>query len=75
MNKRQENLLAETSRAVNLNLIAMYRALGGGSQIREDKDFVPEAIQQTMRERTDWAGCCRPSNFPKTQSHRLRAGW
>jgi NodT family efflux transporter outer membrane factor (OMF) lipoprotein len=37
-----------------LNLVATYKALGGGWQIRTGKDIVPEARQQKMRERTDW---------------------
>lgn len=38
------------------NLIAMYRALGGGWQIREGQDFVSEETREQMRERTDWGG-------------------
>ncbi|MGD9031504.1 MAG: efflux transporter outer membrane subunit [Desulfobacteraceae bacterium] len=37
-----------------INLVAMYKALGGGWQIREDKDFVPEQIKVEMARRTDW---------------------
>jgi NodT family efflux transporter outer membrane factor (OMF) lipoprotein len=36
------------------SLIAMYRALGGGWQIRAGNAFVPEQRQQQMIERTDW---------------------
>jgi len=35
-------------------LIAVYKALGGGWEIRADKPFVPEARQRQMSERTDW---------------------
>ncbi len=38
------------------NLIDMYRALGGGWQLREGKDFVPDAIKEQMSERTNWGG-------------------
>ena len=37
-----------------ISLVAMYKALGGGWQIREGKDFVPEQIKVEMQERTDW---------------------
>lgn len=37
-----------------LNLIALYKALGGGWQMRLGEDFVPEYLQQDMGERTDW---------------------
>ncbi len=32
----------------------MYRALGGGWQIRLGDDFAPDDIQSRMRKRTDW---------------------
>lgn len=35
-------------------LIAVYKALGGGWQIRAGKPFVSDERQKTMRERTDW---------------------
>jgi NodT family efflux transporter outer membrane factor (OMF) lipoprotein len=35
-------------------LISVYKALGGGWEIRAGKAFVPEQRQQQMRERTDW---------------------
>ena len=37
-----------------INLVAVYKALGGGWQIREGKDFVPEEIRVEMAQRTDW---------------------
>jgi NodT family efflux transporter outer membrane factor (OMF) lipoprotein len=36
------------------NLVATYRALGGGWQIRAGQEFLPEERLQRMRERTDW---------------------
>jgi len=36
------------------SLVAVYRALGGGWQIRAGKPFVPAKIQQQMKARTDW---------------------
>ena len=35
-------------------LISVYKALGGGWEIRVGQSFVPEQRQQQMRERTDW---------------------
>ena len=40
--------------ALAYSLVAMYKALGGGWQIREGKDFVPEQIRVEMAQRTDW---------------------
>ena len=36
------------------NLIAMYKALGGGWEISEGQEFVPAGIREQMAERTDW---------------------
>jgi outer membrane protein TolC len=38
------------------SLISVYQALGGGWQIRKGHDFVPDAIKDQMRKRTDWGG-------------------
>ncbi len=37
-----------------LNLVAMYKALGGGWEIREGHDFISEQNRSEMEERTDW---------------------
>ena len=50
----QQDIWTQTRGDISSNLIAMYRALGGGWQIREDKDYVTDDIKETMRERTDW---------------------
>ena len=40
--------------AVATNLVAIYRALGGGWEIREGKDIVPAEVTQAMAKRTNW---------------------
>jgi len=35
-------------------LISLYRALGGGWQVRESEAFVRADIRDAMAERTDW---------------------
>ena len=52
----QQDRATDTRGEVARNLIDMYRALGGGWQLREGKDFVHEAIKQQMNERTNWGG-------------------
>ena len=44
-------------------LILTYRAIGGGWQLREGRDFVPPAIQEVMAERTDWGNLLTPVNL------------
>ncbi|MHC5013139.1 MAG: TolC family protein, partial [Planctomycetota bacterium] len=51
---QQEDNLVRTEGSVGLNLIAVYKALGGGWEIRVGQDFVPQDIKQQMQERTDW---------------------
>jgi NodT family efflux transporter outer membrane factor (OMF) lipoprotein len=41
---------------VTANVIALYKALGGGWELRDDNNFVPAAAKQEMRERTWWGG-------------------
>ena len=39
---------------IALHLIGLYKALGGGWQMRLGNDFVPQDIQEKMSSRTDW---------------------
>jgi NodT family efflux transporter outer membrane factor (OMF) lipoprotein len=43
-----------------LNLVALYKALGGGWQIREGKDFVSKENIEEMQKRTDWGDLLMP---------------
>jgi len=47
------------------NLVAVYRALGGGWEIRAGEDFVPGERQRQMRERTDWGELLPTTNLPE----------
>ncbi|MCW5890356.1 MAG: TolC family protein [bacterium] len=55
-----ENDLAVARGNVPLGLIAAYRALGGGWQIREGYAFVPEETRAEMSERTNWGAVLTP---------------
>jgi NodT family efflux transporter outer membrane factor (OMF) lipoprotein len=56
-----QDLLTSTQGAVALNLIATYKALGGGWEIRENRDFLPEDIKREMQARTDWGDMLTPA--------------
>jgi len=56
----QQNTLVVTAGFVVSNLIAIYKALGGGWEMREGKDFVPETIKAEMDQRTDWGNLLAP---------------
>ena len=52
---QQQNSLAQTRSSVATNLIALYKALGGGWELRQGQPVVPEAARRSeMKERTDW---------------------
>lgn len=46
--------LTFTQGSVLLNLVATYKALGGGWEIRRGHDFLPDEIKNEMKQRTDW---------------------
>jgi outer membrane protein TolC len=50
----EQSRLVATRASVALNLIALYRALGGGWELREGQDLVPSDIKEQMQERTRW---------------------
>ena len=52
----QENKLAQERSSIAVNLIALYKALGGGWEIRDGKPVVSEALQAEMASRTNWGG-------------------
>lgn len=39
---------------IALNLIAMYKALGGGWEVRKGQSVIPERMRQEMEQRTNW---------------------
>ncbi|TAN50683.1 MAG: efflux transporter outer membrane subunit [Methylococcaceae bacterium] len=51
---QQQDRLSGSQGDAARNLIAMYKALGGGWEIREGKAVVPAEVRQTMEARTDW---------------------
>jgi NodT family efflux transporter outer membrane factor (OMF) lipoprotein len=71
----QEDRLSSTSGSVATSLIAMYKALGGGWQIRFDKDYVPAEIKEEMRERTNWGGLLDPEEVELPANDKERRKW
>jgi NodT family efflux transporter outer membrane factor (OMF) lipoprotein len=50
----EQDRLVSTRGAVALNLVSLYRALGGGWELRADEVRVDEKIKEQMRRRTNW---------------------
>ena len=64
-----ENQWVESRTAITQNLIATYRALGGGWQTGKPRQFVPEETIEVMRARTDWGDLLPPKGLdPAPQS-------
>jgi NodT family efflux transporter outer membrane factor (OMF) lipoprotein len=57
-----ENAVASTKGNVALGLIAVYRALGGGWEVRGDNDVISDAVKAEMARRTDWGRMLAPSH-------------
>jgi NodT family efflux transporter outer membrane factor (OMF) lipoprotein len=72
----QQDKFTERRGSVNLNLIAMYKALGGGWEIRAGKDFVPDETKEEMRTRTGWGGLLAPDELePPSDEDRKKWRW
>lgn len=56
-----QDSLAVAQGAVPQNLIAVYRALGGGWELREGNPFLPADITTAMGKRTNWGGLLAPA--------------
>jgi hypothetical protein len=57
-----QNSLAEAQGSVPQALVSLYSALGGGWQIAQGHDVVPDSIKADMAARTNWGGLLTPEN-------------
>jgi len=60
----QENTDAQIRSSVATNLIALYKALGGGWEMRVGQPLVPETMQDEMKQRTNWDNYFSPAPAP-----------
>lgn len=60
-----QSSLVAASGNFSTSLASLYRALGGGWQIRQGNDFVNDATRNEMRNRTDWGRLLPPSGGPQ----------
>jgi NodT family efflux transporter outer membrane factor (OMF) lipoprotein len=59
----EQNNLALTLGSISTNLVGVYRALGGGWEIREGKDLAPSEIKEEMAKRTRWGKLLAPPSY------------
>ncbi|MGE0093137.1 MAG: efflux transporter outer membrane subunit [Alphaproteobacteria bacterium] len=73
---QQQLLAVQDNLAISLGnvpqgLVSVYRALGGGWELRDGNDFVPDDVKQAMAKRTDWGNLLDPANHQApTQDQR-----
>jgi NodT family efflux transporter outer membrane factor (OMF) lipoprotein len=58
--RASQQSLALTQGQVATNLIATYKALGGGWQVRKGMDILPEETRAEMEKRTNWGDMLDP---------------
>jgi NodT family efflux transporter outer membrane factor (OMF) lipoprotein len=72
----QQDSLAAGQGDVPQGLIAVYRALGGGWEMREGKSFLPADVTTAMGNRTNWGGLLEPAAVePQTERQLLTPDW
>ncbi|MBI5521549.1 MAG: efflux transporter outer membrane subunit [Desulfarculus sp.] len=69
-----EDNLASAQGAIALNLITLFKGLGGGWELREGRDFVPAAVQEEMSGRTDW-GALLPERTQEKKDQPAGEPW
>lgn len=69
----QQDKLVFTTGSVGQNLIAMYKALGGGWEIREGQDFIPASLKEEMEKRTNWGNILSPEKVEYPPSQEVRS--
>jgi NodT family efflux transporter outer membrane factor (OMF) lipoprotein len=71
----QQDVWTATRGDAIVNLIAMYKALGGGWQIREGQYFVSKDNLEQMEKRTNWGDLLEPEALVTPASARERRQW
>jgi len=71
----QEDRWADVSGQVSTNLVATYKALGGGWQIREGGDILSTENKTEMIERTSWGDFMDPEGMELPLDEKDRRDW
>ncbi len=60
----QHQLYAQSRGDIVISLVGIYRALGGGWELRDGRPVIDETTRQEMEERTDWGRLLEPAELP-----------
>ena len=69
-----EDALASTQGNIVLALISVYRALGGGWELRAGRDVISDAVKAEMARRTDWGRMLEPAKHLPSNPPKKDAG-
>jgi NodT family efflux transporter outer membrane factor (OMF) lipoprotein len=59
----EQDTFVATLGSIASNLVAIYRALGGGWQIREGMELVPPEVKEVMAKRTNWGSLLNQATY------------
>ncbi len=68
-----QDSLATARGNISGSLVGVYRALGGGWEIREGQDFVPAETREAMEKRTNWGKLLTPEGAAAADAGRAAA--
>jgi NodT family efflux transporter outer membrane factor (OMF) lipoprotein len=68
----QQDQLVSTTGAVDVALVGMYKALGGGWELRKGNEFVPKGIIEEMEQRTNWGNLLSPDEYAYPPSQEVK---
>ncbi len=71
----QSNRLTHVSGSVVTSLVAMYKALGGGWEIRKGTDFISPEVREEMRKEVGWDGLLNNKELELNQTPGNRGHW
>ena len=66
---QEQDRLAETGSGVATHLIALYKALGGGWELRQGQPVVPVEATREMEARTNWGSVLSSARPPETANN------
>ncbi|HKE11794.1 MAG TPA: efflux transporter outer membrane subunit [Myxococcota bacterium] len=76
---RVDDELVNERGIVALSVVALYKALGGGWELREGQDFVPAETRAQMQDRTYWGGLlstkAQTQDVDKAESDTEKRAW
>jgi NodT family efflux transporter outer membrane factor (OMF) lipoprotein len=72
LSENQDQLVSATG-AVDVALIGMYKALGGGWELRKGKEFVPKDVIDEMEQRTNWGNLLSPDEYEYPPSQEVKS--